>query len=205
MHQKSSRTAGPRPHDERQRGGLPPRRRIGPGSLAAAGALAIAAAALAFGAVLGPDGPLAPAIALVTGARTAPAAPETDRAAQYLVRSTLMALDDANRTGNYSVLRQLAAPSFQAANSPERLAELFAGQRERKLDLSVAALGEPQWTQPPSVGGDRLLRLVGGYALPGEQLSFALAFEPVGGAWRLYEIHVLAAPEAGRLAANAAR
>lgn len=204
MHQKSSRTAGPRRHDERQRGDPPSRRRIGPASLAATGALAIAAAALAFGAVLGPDGPLAPAIALLAGGRSLPATPETDRAAHYLVRSTLMALDDANRTGNYSVLRQLASPSFQAANSPERLAEVFAVQRERNLDLSVAALGQPRWTQPPAVGSDRLLRLVGRYALPGEALRFALAFEPVGGAWRLYEIHVLAEPE-GQLAENATR
>ena len=34
-----------------------------------------------------------------------------------LIRSTLLALDDANKTGNYSVLRDLGAPGFKLASS----------------------------------------------------------------------------------------
>ena len=30
----------------------------------------------------------------------------------YLIRATLLTLNDANRSGNYSVLRDLAAPDF---------------------------------------------------------------------------------------------
>ena len=37
--------------------------------------------------------------------------------ALYLIRSTLLTLNDANRSGNYTVLRDLAAPGFQARNS----------------------------------------------------------------------------------------
>ena len=40
-----------------------------------------------------------------------------------LVRSTLIALDQANKTGNYTVLRDLGAPAFQA-NSAARLKQL---------------------------------------------------------------------------------
>ena len=39
-----------------------------------------------------------------------------------LVRRTLTALDQANRTGNYTVLRDLGSPDFQA-NTAARLAE----------------------------------------------------------------------------------
>src|SRR5438552_3852933 len=52
-----------------------------------------------------------------------------------LVRSTLLALDHANKTGNYTVLRDLAAPAFQV-NTAARLAEIFAGHRREGLDLS---------------------------------------------------------------------
>ena len=38
--------------------------------------------------------------------------------ALYLIRSTLLRLNDANRSGNYTVLRDLAAPDFQARTGP---------------------------------------------------------------------------------------
>jgi len=42
-----------------------------------------------------------------------------------LIRSALIALDQANKTGNYTVMRDLGAPGFQV-NSAARLAEIFA-------------------------------------------------------------------------------
>ena len=42
-----------------------------------------------------------------------------------LVRSTILALDQANKTGNYTVLRDLGAPGFQV-NTAAKLAEIFA-------------------------------------------------------------------------------
>ena len=41
-----------------------------------------------------------------------------------LVRTSLLALDQANKTGNYTVLRDLGAPGFQA-NSAARLGRDF--------------------------------------------------------------------------------
>lgn len=37
-----------------------------------------------------------------------------------LIRTTLIAVNQANFTGNYSVLRDLGTPQFQAANSDAR-------------------------------------------------------------------------------------
>jgi hypothetical protein len=39
-----------------------------------------------------------------------------------LIRTALIALNQANLTGNYSVLRDIATPSFQQANNPARAA-----------------------------------------------------------------------------------
>src|SRR2546429_4997849 len=55
-----------------------------------------------------------------------------------LIRSALLALDQANKTGNYTVLRDLGSPDFQA-NSAARLAEIFAQQRRDNIDLSGVA------------------------------------------------------------------
>ena len=41
-----------------------------------------------------------------------------------LVFSTLLALNQANITGNYTVFRELGAPGFQAANSTAKLSEI---------------------------------------------------------------------------------
>lgn len=126
-----------------------------------------------------------------------------DPAALYLVRSTLLSLDDANQTGNYAVLRLLGSKSFQTANSAEDLARVFGTQRAAGLDLSVAALQSPRFAKAPHVGSDRLLRLAGSYDNSSGLLQFALAFAAEGGVWRLEAIHVAQAPLPERIATTA--
>ena len=112
----------------------------------------------------------------------------------FLARSTLMALNDANRTGNYGVLRALAAPGFQSANSGEALARIFEGLRREGVDLSIAAVRPPSWAVPSVIGTDGLLRLRGAYSTGRHAVRFALAYAPVGDDWRLIEISVAAEP-----------
>src|SRR5687768_8730911 len=78
-----------------------------------------------------------------------------------LIRSTLLALDHANRTGNYTVLRDLGAPGFQSSNSAARLGEIFANLRGQNLDLSGLAVLEPQLTVLPTAVQGGLMRMAG--------------------------------------------
>src|SRR5262245_33835421 len=64
----------------------------------------------------------------------------------YLIRSTLLTLNDANRSGNYTVLRDLAAPGFQTNNTAADLGLTFSDLRRRNFDLYGAALLAPQLT-----------------------------------------------------------
>ena len=64
--------------------------------------------------------------------------------ALYLIRSTLLTLNDANRTGNYTVLRDLASPDFQARNTAADLSLSFADLRRRNFDMFSVALAAPQ-------------------------------------------------------------
>jgi hypothetical protein len=57
-----------------------------------------------------------------------------------LVRSSLLALDQANKTGNYTVLRDIGAPGFQI-NTAARLAEIFVKLRNDKVE-SVRRRGD---------------------------------------------------------------
>ena len=68
-----------------------------------------------------------------------------------LVRTTLVALNQANFTGNYSVLHDLGTPHLQATNSQAQLGIAFTNLREQKLDLSRVLLLSPDLTEPPSI------------------------------------------------------
>ena len=112
----------------------------------------------------------------------------------YLARSTLLALNDANRTGNYSVLRDLAAPAFQSVNSAAALARIFEGMRREHVDLSVVAIAAPAWDAAPAFGRDGLYRINGRYRTTRHHVHFSLAFVLVDESWRLIEIGVRAEP-----------
>jgi len=115
--------------------------------------------------------------------------------ALYLIRSTLLTLNDANRSGNYTVLRDLAAPDFQARNTAADLSQSFADLRRRNFDLYGAALLAPQLTAAPALDGEKRLRLTGFFPTRPQQINFDLSFQVVGGQWRLFGISI-ATPDA---------
>lgn len=107
-----------------------------------------------------------------------------------LIRTTLIALSQANQTGNYSVLRDLGTPQFQAVNSDARLAEIFAGLRQRNLDLSPVLFFEPKLIRAPTVQDNGILRMTGFLDTKPERVLFDMGFESVEGQWRLSAIVV---------------
>ncbi|MEZ5924644.1 MAG: hypothetical protein R3D57_09695 [Hyphomicrobiaceae bacterium] len=118
-----------------------------------------------------------------------PAAP--DRYAQaILIYQALMALDQANATGNYSVLRDLAAPEFQAGHTAAALAESFAGYRRLNVALAPTVLFEPRLTAPASVTGAGQLRLTGYMPTRPLRIGFDISWRLVDGRWRLIGLAV---------------
>jgi hypothetical protein len=105
-----------------------------------------------------------------------------------LINSALIALNQANATGNYTVLRQIAAPGFQKANSPERLAKAFANLRGRNLDLTPVLLFQPKLYQRPVINDRGMMRITGFFPTAPERVKFDLIYQPVRGKWRLYGI-----------------
>ncbi|WP_342729203.1 hypothetical protein AAFG07_21150 [Bradyrhizobium sp. B097] len=106
-----------------------------------------------------------------------------------LVRSSLLALDHANKTGNYTVLRDIGAPGFQI-NSAARLGEIFAKLRNDNLDLSGVAVIDPQLNLLPQIEANGLMHMAGFFPSVPNQVNFDLAFAPVNGQWRLFGISV---------------
>ena len=123
-----------------------------------------------------------------------------------LIRTALLALDQANKTGNYTVLRDLGSPDFQV-NTAARLAEIFVQQRRDNIDLSGVAVIDPQLTLLPQIEGNGLLRMAGFFPSVPTQVNFELIYAPVDGRWRLSGLAVSfgqAAPAAPQPPAPAA-
>jgi hypothetical protein len=101
-----------------------------------------------------------------------------------MVRSALIALDQANKTGNYTVLHAIGGPQLQQSN-PARLGEMFAALRQSGVDLQPVLVLTPQITQAPSITPQGLLLMVGYFPTQPLQIRFEVAYQPANGYWRL--------------------
>jgi hypothetical protein len=108
-----------------------------------------------------------------------------------LVRNSLITLNDALQTGNYTVLRDQGAPGFRQANSAARLSQIFADLVAKKVDLSAVAVIAPQLSQAPGLDKEKGMLHLKGY-FPGEpvRIDFELLYQAVNGRWRLFGISV---------------
>jgi hypothetical protein len=106
-----------------------------------------------------------------------------------LIRSTLIALSQANKTNNYSVLNTLGSPTFRSSNPTTRLTQVFESFRANNIDLSPVTLVMPQATQPPKIENGRL-RLIGLFPTQPMQVRYDLMYEPVAGVWQLFGLAV---------------
>lgn len=108
-----------------------------------------------------------------------------------LIRTTLITLNDAVQTGNFTVLRDRGAPGFRDANSAARLSAIFADLAQRGVDLAAVSILAPQLTEAPAIDPDsKLLRIKGQF--PGQpiRIDFELLFQPVAGRWRVFGLSV---------------
>jgi hypothetical protein len=129
-----------------------------------------------------------------TQAQARPAAVPDDLHLVLMIKTTILALNQANMTGNYSVLRDMGTASFQMTNSSARLAEVFSTLRVRKIDFGGILFFNPKLTTPPSLQEGQVLRVVGFFPTTPEQVNFELAYQLLGDQWMLAGIAVNTAP-----------
>ncbi len=116
-------------------------------------------------------------------------APDRHETAQ-LIWTTLIAIDHANRTGNYSVLRDLAAPSFRDANNAARLAGIFAKFREQDIGLRRVVLASPVYAEPPKILDNGLYRVRGSFEFRPVGIKFELLFQHTDSGWLLFGVSI---------------
>jgi hypothetical protein len=119
-----------------------------------------------------------------------------------LVRATLLTLNDALRTGNYTVLRDKGAPGFRDANSAARLGQIFSSLAASGLDLSVVAVMTPQLSEAPVLNQEQgTLNLKGYFPTKPTQIDFEVLYQSVGGHWQVFGLSVqpVKAPQAPQI------
>ena len=105
-----------------------------------------------------------------------------------LIWSTMAAVDHANKTGNYVVLRELGSPGFKSSNSALTLAGVFSRIRGQRLDLADTFLVEPLFEFPPRIEGG-LLRMRGAFRMRPTGVQFDLLYQ-WDGTWKLHGVAI---------------
>ena len=111
-----------------------------------------------------------------------------------LIKSTIMAVQHANQTGNYSVLRDLGSPVFRERFDQARLTAVFANLRSRGVNLSPVLFLAPNLTKQPEMTEGNELHLVGDFPTRPLQIQYEMLFVELDGVWRLNGLAVDAVP-----------
>jgi hypothetical protein len=108
-----------------------------------------------------------------------------------LLRNTLITLNDAIQTGNFTVLRDRGAPGFRAVNSAARLSKAFSDLASKGVDLSAVSVIAPQLTEAPTLDQQKGMLHLKGY-FPGQpvQINFELLYQAIDGRWQLFGLSV---------------
>ena len=129
----------------------------------------------------------------------------TIEASRYIrYQGTITALQQANQTGNVSVLRDLGTPVFRERFDQTALSMAFANLRARQVNLSSALVIAPNLSKNPGLDKNGDLVLVGDFLTQPLRIHFELAYLQLDGIWRLSGIAVDALPPANAGQASAA-
>jgi hypothetical protein len=112
-----------------------------------------------------------------------------------LIKSTIMALQHANQTGNYSVLRDLGTPVFRERFDQAQLAAIFSNLRSRGVNLSPVIFLAPNLTKQPELTEGNQLRIVGDFPTQPLKIQYEMLFLQIDGVWRIDGLAVDAVPQ----------
>jgi hypothetical protein len=121
-----------------------------------------------------------------------------------LIKSPIIALQQANQTGNYSVLRDMGSPVFRERFDQTKLAAIFANLRSRNVNLTPVMIITPNLTKQPEMTEQNQLHLVGDFPAQPLKVQFELLFLSIDGIWRIEGIAVDAVPAGNAAQASAA-
>lgn len=133
------------------------------------------------------------ALLLVLPARAAEHVP-APMLQEILIKTSLLTLNDANLTGNYTVLHARLAQPFREQFSPDRLKALFKVFVDQNVDWGLIAAKQPVATAEATIDKRGALILRGYFDTTPSRLTYELDFLPSEGEWKPIKLNVKLKP-----------
>ena len=109
---------------------------------------------------------------------------------EVLIKASLLTFNDANVTGNYTVLHAKLSKPFRDKFTPERLKEVFKVFHEKRIDFDLIAAKQPIASKPATVNDSGVLMLHGHFDATHSSVNYELDFIMSDGEWKLIRINV---------------
>jgi hypothetical protein len=113
---------------------------------------------------------------------------------EVLIKASLMTFNDANVTGNYTVLHAKTSKPFRDQFTPEKLKQAFKAFADAHIDFDVVVAKPPVPTDAVRIDDDGRLVLRGYFDTQPSRVHYDLAFVISEGKWKLITLNVNVKP-----------
>ena len=131
---------------------------------------------------------------LFAGPALAQAAMPSEAVQEKLIKTCILTLNDANLTGNYTILHAKLAKPFRTQFSPDKLKAGFKGFADQQIDLSVVAVKTPVASTPSKIDDRGVLQLRGYFDTQPSRVLYELDFLVSEEEWKPLSINVRVRP-----------
>lgn len=112
---------------------------------------------------------------------------------EVMIKALLLTFNDANVTGNYTVMHARLSKAFRDQFSPQRLAEGFKAFRDQKVDIAPIVIKPPVASEPSRIENG-VLKLQGHFETEPSRVHYLLEFVQSEGDWKAIRIEVNVKP-----------
>jgi len=112
---------------------------------------------------------------------------------EILIKTSLLTFNDANLTGNYTVLHAKLAKAFRDKITPDRLKQEFKAFADQKADFGLIAAMPPIASSEATINSARgSLELRGYFATKPNRVTYEIDFLPSEGQWKpaLFDVRI---------------
>ena len=112
---------------------------------------------------------------------------------EILIKTSLLTFNDANLTGNYTVLHAKLAKAFRDKITPDRLKQEFKVFADQKIDFGLIAAMPPIASSEATINVARgSLELRGYFATKPNRVTYEIDFLPSEGQWKpaLFDVRI---------------
>jgi hypothetical protein len=113
---------------------------------------------------------------------------------EILIKTSLLTLNDAIVTGNFTVLHATLAKAFRAEIDPNRLKQAFKSFADQKIDMAAIAAAPPIATADARIDDRGALLLRGRFDVGRRRVVYALDFLPSEGDWKPINLNISVKP-----------